>query len=77
MKYQVTKALPWWFKRWVLFRKSARLEPLYQFDEPDSEGSIKTDGGHYKATAELRENVTRPSHDAPVTSERREERKDL
>lgn len=31
-RYQVTKALPWWFKRWVLFRKDAKLEPLYKFD---------------------------------------------
>jgi sugar porter (SP) family MFS transporter len=32
MKYQVTKALPWWFKRWILLDKTARLEPLYQLD---------------------------------------------
>ena len=30
--YQLSKALPWWFKRWVLFNKNAKLEPLYQFD---------------------------------------------
>ncbi|KAL9035899.1 MAG: hypothetical protein Q9214_006378 [Letrouitia sp. 1 TL-2023] len=30
--YMLFKALPWWFNRWVLFRKSARLEPLYTFD---------------------------------------------
>ncbi|KAI1178222.1 sugar transporter-domain-containing protein [Nemania sp. FL0916] len=34
IKYQFTKALPWWFKRWVLFRKNATLEPLYHFDSP-------------------------------------------
>ncbi|KAF2966261.1 hypothetical protein GQX73_g7314 [Xylaria multiplex] len=34
IKYQFTKALPWWFKRWVLFQKSATLEPLYRFDSP-------------------------------------------
>lgn len=34
MHYQVTKALPWWFKRYVLFRKGASLEPLYKFDGP-------------------------------------------
>lgn len=33
MSYQVNKALPWWFNRWVLFRKGAKLEPLYQFDQ--------------------------------------------
>ena len=34
MRYQITKALPWWFKRYVLFQKGAELEPLYQFDAP-------------------------------------------
>lgn len=34
IKYQFTKALPWWFKRWVLFNKNATLEPLYKFDSP-------------------------------------------
>ncbi|KDN62205.1 hypothetical protein CSUB01_00910 [Colletotrichum sublineola] len=32
MKYQLTKALPYWFKRWVLFQRDATLEPLYKFD---------------------------------------------
>lgn len=32
MKYQITKTLPFWFKRWVLMRKDATLEPLYQLD---------------------------------------------
>lgn len=31
MKYQVTKALPYWFKRYI-FRQNVELEPLYQFD---------------------------------------------
>ncbi|KAI1278538.1 sugar transporter-domain-containing protein [Xylaria sp. FL0933] len=34
IKYQFTKVLPWWFKRWVLFQKNATLEPLYHFDSP-------------------------------------------
>ncbi|KAK4621698.1 putative polyol transporter 6 [Fulvia fulva] len=33
MQYQTTEAFPWWFKRWVLFKKSAKLAPLYSFDE--------------------------------------------
>lgn len=33
IKYQTTKALPWWIKRWVLFQKNAKLEPLYHFDK--------------------------------------------
>ncbi|KAI1341671.1 sugar transporter-domain-containing protein [Xylariaceae sp. FL0016] len=32
MRYQMAKALPWWFKRWVLWQRSAELEPLYHFD---------------------------------------------
>ena len=31
-KYQLTKALPWWFKRYILCNKRAKLEPLYHFD---------------------------------------------
>jgi sugar porter (SP) family MFS transporter len=34
MKYQVTKVLPYWFKRYLLFQMSAKLEPLYRFDVP-------------------------------------------
>ncbi|KAF2840139.1 hypothetical protein M501DRAFT_1002428 [Patellaria atrata CBS 101060] len=30
--YQTKKALPWWFQRWVMFNKNAKLEPLYHFD---------------------------------------------
>jgi len=33
-KYQLTKALPWWFKRWVLLRKNTPpCEELYKFEE--------------------------------------------
>ncbi|KAL9123657.1 MAG: hypothetical protein Q9217_006932 [Psora testacea] len=31
-KYQLTKALPWWFKRYILCNKRAKLEPLYHFE---------------------------------------------
>jgi len=31
LKYQFTHAIPYWIKRWVLFQRSARLEPLYRF----------------------------------------------
>ncbi|PSN67775.1 hypothetical protein BS50DRAFT_348632 [Corynespora cassiicola Philippines] len=31
--YQTKVAFPWWVQRWVLFNKSAKLEPLYQFDQ--------------------------------------------
>lgn len=29
-KYQLTETLPYWFKRWILFRRNATLRPLYQ-----------------------------------------------
>lgn len=32
MSYQTSKALPYWIKRWVFFNRSAKLEPLYHFD---------------------------------------------
>ncbi|KAI9755046.1 MAG: hypothetical protein M4579_004450 [Chaenotheca gracillima] len=32
--YQVFKATPYWFRRYVFQNKSATLEPLYQFDTP-------------------------------------------
>lgn len=30
--YQTGKAAPWWFKRYVLWQKDAKLEPLYDMD---------------------------------------------
>lgn len=38
IKYQTKKALPYWIKRYVLFKKTATLEPLYQMDQ-DLDGS--------------------------------------
>ena len=32
-KYQMTKAAPYWIKRWVFFNRSATLEPLYDLDK--------------------------------------------
>ncbi|KAE9371619.1 hypothetical protein N431DRAFT_467788 [Stipitochalara longipes BDJ] len=40
MRYQLTKALPWWFSRWVLQRKDAVLEPLYHFDHSTDQSRI-------------------------------------
>jgi hypothetical protein len=34
--YQLRTFLPYWIKRWVLFDKNAKLEPLYNFDEVES-----------------------------------------
>ena len=32
IRYQLTKTLPWCFKRHVLRQQDVRLEPLYRFD---------------------------------------------
>ncbi|KAG8629321.1 hypothetical protein KVT40_003186 [Elsinoe batatas] len=40
IKYQTTKALPWWFNKWVLWKRSAELEPLYKTDEKVGGGKI-------------------------------------
>lgn len=37
MKYQLTVALPWWFKKYVFFQWSATKPPLYQFDDVASD----------------------------------------
>jgi len=39
MRYQATKAFPYWFKRYVTFNKNAKLEPLYTFDKVASEAT--------------------------------------
>lgn len=32
INYNVKVATPWWFQRWVMFNKNAKLEPLYHLD---------------------------------------------
>lgn len=39
MHYQLTKAAPYWFKRYVFRNKNATLEPLYTFDKVQSEAA--------------------------------------
>ncbi|KAF2719860.1 general substrate transporter [Polychaeton citri CBS 116435] len=36
--YQTTKAMPFWINRWIFWNRSAKLEPLYQFDEGIADG---------------------------------------
>ena len=55
--YNFRVALPWWWKRWVLFDKSAKLEPLYRFDGVDnvpvqSDSETETRVSEGKAEAE-------------------------
>jgi MFS family permease len=63
MRYQITKTLPWWFKRWILFRKNATLAPLYTLDvaehqeEDDEEDNNSSDIGfeNDKARVEMKD----------------------
>lgn len=36
-KYQLTEALPWWFKYYILWRKDAKLRPLYLEGKQEAE----------------------------------------
>ncbi len=47
-RYQLTKALPYFIQRWVLFNKQATLEPLYKFDIPQvvDEAVVQIEGKH-------------------------------
>ncbi|KAF5351752.1 hypothetical protein D9756_007418 [Leucocoprinus leucothites] len=46
VKYQVTKFLPYWIKRWVFFQKDAKLEPLYDFSQVESVTVFEKGVGH-------------------------------
>lgn len=49
INYNFGVALPWWWKRWVLFDKSVTLKPLYTFDGVE---------GHYQVAETIRGNST-------------------
>ncbi|KAK4971238.1 hypothetical protein LTR66_011451 [Elasticomyces elasticus] len=38
-RFQMRQALPWWFKRWVLFRKDTPNPRLYRFHDDDDDNS--------------------------------------
>lgn len=79
MRYQITKALPWWFNRWVLFRKDAVLEPLYHFDsghssdddgKPHAEFTELASKGNEVSEVPSKDNTTElPSKDNEVSAE--------
>jgi len=41
MKYQLTKVLPWWCKKWLLFRKDAACPELYRFSSEESYAQVQ------------------------------------
>ncbi|KAE8444727.1 hypothetical protein EG329_014287 [Mollisiaceae sp. DMI_Dod_QoI] len=59
MRYQITKALPYFFHRWVLRRKDAVLEPLYHFDSSNNDTDrIEAMYAADRARAEKRDGAT-------------------
>ncbi|KAI0182143.1 hypothetical protein GGR52DRAFT_578212 [Hypoxylon sp. FL1284] len=79
IKYNLTKVVPWWFKRQILRKRDATLEPLYHFDRPgdtafgppvivtQDDSSIYSDTG---ATVDSKDYVTarETSYDAGATA---------
>jgi hypothetical protein len=47
-RYQLTKALPYQFNRWILWKRNATLEPLYHLDTPAHERKTKGRAGEEK-----------------------------
>ncbi|KAI1139648.1 hypothetical protein F5Y05DRAFT_424571 [Hypoxylon sp. FL0543] len=77
VKYNTTKVVPWWFKRHVLLRRDATLEPLYHFDRPDDNASTLPNiegqddpgaGSDKGATTDSKEYVTAPGTQSSVTA---------
>lgn len=49
--------MPWWFKRYVLFQKSAVLEPLYHFDRVERVHSDSDEKTYGAGQTVLTENI--------------------
>lgn len=63
MHYQITKALPWWIKRWIFLDKSATLEPLYQLDNgpiPEAE-EVDNSYENEKSRVEMKDLIGYPA----------------
>lgn len=43
MRYQITKALPYFINRWIFRRRDAVLEPLYHLDKVRARDDLDTD----------------------------------
>ena len=69
MKYQLTKALPWWFKRWIL-RKDVQLEPLYRLDRYEAPEDEPEDLGYEndKSKIEMKDIIDFPTTATTTTT---------
>ena len=61
INYNTKVALPWWYNRWVLFDRSAKLMPLYHF-----EGGVEGAEEQFEAEREMGRDGEKA---APVTKE--------
>ncbi|KAI1099094.1 hypothetical protein F4804DRAFT_345781 [Jackrogersella minutella] len=77
IKYNSTKVVPWWFKRNILLRRDATLEPLYHFAGPDDTASDPPDivvqddeaeASDTGATVDTKEYVTAPEMQSSATA---------
>ena len=69
MRYQITKALPYFIQRWIFRRKSAVLEPLYHFDTSNNDqGRIEEMLANDKLRSERREIVNGSGSDEKIES---------
>ncbi|OTA65284.1 hypothetical protein K449DRAFT_413559 [Hypoxylon sp. EC38] len=68
VKYNSTKVIPWWFKRHVLLRNDATLEPLYHFDKSDGTDPAPPNIVVRGATIDIGDYVTAPETQSSVTT---------
>ncbi|KAF3766558.1 hypothetical protein M406DRAFT_351545 [Cryphonectria parasitica EP155] len=58
MRYQIFTWAPWWFRRYVLFKKDAVLPPLYHFDRVERvQSESESEKLDNKAQTEMKENA--------------------
>lgn len=57
--YNLRVALPWWWNRWVLFDKTAKLTPLYTFDGVEGHYQTGIESEPFRGSTEKPETVTK------------------
>ncbi|KAI1095244.1 hypothetical protein F5B19DRAFT_481913 [Rostrohypoxylon terebratum] len=73
IKYNFTKVIPWWFRRYILWQGDAILKPLYHFDDDVTSGppsiameDYPTEVSDTGATVDSRDHATTP--EAPTSA---------
>ncbi|KAI0900253.1 hypothetical protein F4806DRAFT_491144 [Annulohypoxylon nitens] len=75
IKYNFTQVIPWWFRRYILWRGDAVLKPLYHFDDDATSGppsivmeDYPTEVSDTGATVDSKEYVTTPEAQASAVA---------